>query len=304
MKNKLKMLLLLVATLVSALGITGATFAADKPDYRIAISPSMDPMGELEPGTEQTGSFEVLNEGTKDFDFEVSFAPYTVSNEKYEANFADDNKYTDLRKWISVDKMSGTIPAGGLEKLTYAVKVPEDFHGGMQSAAILVTMKNNNDGSGNIEAVHQLAYLVFGNVDGEITKTGKVLENKIPGFLFNPPVMASSLVENTGNVYTTATYKLQVFPLFGDEEVYTNEETPENSIVFPETKRYNEIRWEGAPQLGIFRVRQTVSIFDTESVEEKLVFLCPIWFLFIVILLVFLIIFWIISRIIRRHREV
>ncbi len=302
-KNKLNIISLFMAVLFLAFGVVGSAYAEEKPDYRIAISPSYDAMDVVKPGSEKTGSFELLNEGTKDFDYEISFAPYTVTNEKYEADFSTENKYTDIREWITVDEMTGTVDAGKEKKLHYTVKVPEDFHGGMQSAAILVTMKNASDQSGNIEAVHQLAYVIYANVDGEVVETGKILENKISGFLFNPPIMASSLVENTGNVYTRATYKLQVFPLFSDEEVYTNEETPENNIVFPETKRYNEIKWDGAPQLGIFKVRSTVKIFDQESVEEKLVFLCPIWFLFIVILLIFLIIFWIVSRVLKRKRE-
>ncbi len=148
-----------------------------------------------------------------------------------------------------------------------------------------------------------MGYLIYGNVDGEITKTGKVLENKVPSFLFNPPIMGTSVVENTGNVYTVAKYTLQVFPLFSDEEVYTNEEEPEDNVIFPETKRYNEVTWEGAPHLGIFKVRQTVKIFDDESVTEKIVFLCPLWFLFITLLLIFLTIFWIVSRVFRRKRE-
>ena len=96
---------------------------------------------------------------------------------------------------------------------------------------------------------------------------------------------------------------LQVFPLFGNEEVYTTEENPELKVIFPETKRYSEVAWEGAPALGIFRVKQTIKIFDEVSEVEKLVFLCPLWFIAIILLLIFLIIFWIVSRVRGRNRE-
>ena len=302
--KRIKLVLLACAAILSfGFFSQSASAADDKPEYKIAISPSIDDLEELKPGTQRTGSFKVFNEGTKDFEYEISFAPYSVKTESYEPSFTEENQYTDLQKWITVDAAEGNIAAGGEKVINYTVEVPEVFHGGMQSAAILVTMRNSQEQSGNISAIRQIAYILFGNVDGEITKTGQVLENKVPSFLFNPPIIGTSLVENTGNVYTRATYKLQVFPLFSDEEVYTNEETPDNSIIFPETKRYNEIKWDGAPQLGIFRVRQTVAIFDSESVEEKLVFLCPLWFLFVAILLIFLIIFWIVSRIFKRKRE-
>ena len=289
-----------------SLGMVGRVSAAvsdDAPEYRIAITPTQKNLGDLEPGEEYTGEFEIRNTGKQKFDYKVSFAPYSAVGVNYDADFATETQYTDIARWISVDQESGSLDSDGRVTLKYAVNVPSDAHGGAQAGSIMVTMVSLDENDGNIKTERQLGYLLYGNVNGQITKTGKVLENKVPSFLFNPPIVGTSLVENTGNVYTRATYKLQVFPLFSDEEVYTNEEKPEDNIIFPETKRYNEIKWEGAPQLGIFKVRQTVKIFDEESVTEKLVFLCPIWFLFVIILLIFLIIFWIVSRVIKRKRE-
>lgn len=284
--------------------LNGSAFA-DMPDYQIGITPTQKDLGELEPGETYTGSYKVKNTGAKTFDFKMSFLPYTVKDETYEPVYSENNTYTEITKWITLNVMEGTLDSGQEQVIEYTISVPEDVHGGAQAATIISTMyPPESEASGNsVATTQQLGYVLYGNVDGEVIKTGEVLENNVPSFLFNPPIIGTSLVENTGNVYTRAEYKLQVFPLFSDEEVYTNEETPENNIVFPETKRYNEIKWEGAPQLGIFKVRQTVKIFDDESVTEKLVFLCPIWFLFIVILLVFLIIFWIVSRVIKRKRE-
>ena len=95
---------------------------------------------------------------------------------------------------------------------------------------------------------------------------------------------------------------MQVFGLFGDEEVYTNEENPTTATVLPDTSRFNTQIWEGAPALGIFRVKQTVSILDQESVTEKIVFLCPIWFLFIILLIIFAAVFWIVNRVRTRNK--
>ncbi len=307
--KKIKKFLVKVCCLAVALcalvGNSVTVYAEDKPkpEYKLSISPSYEEMTGLKPGTTYSGEFTIFNDGLKDFGYSISFAPYTVTNENYEPVFTVENNYTEIKDWITVDSDSGDVEAGKGKKIHFTVEVPDDAHGGAQSAAILVTMKNSEKQSGNVEAVRQLGYLIYGNVDGEVTKTGRILENKVPTFLFNPPILASTLIENTGNVYTVATYKLQVFPLFSDEEVYTNEETPENNIIFPETKRYNELKWEGAPQLGIFKVRSTVKIFDEESVVEKMVFLCPIWFLFIVILIIVLIIFWIVSRIMKRKHD-
>lgn len=274
-------------------------------DHHLAITPTQSNFGEIEPGKTYEGSFSVVNEGLKTSNFEIDFAPYSVKNEFYEPVYDVDSSYTEISRWIKTSVDSGSVEPGKEAKVDFVVNVPADAHGGSQSAIIIVRLKTDDEDikQSSVETVQELGYIVFGNVDGEITTTGKILENKVPSFLFNPPIIGTSVVENTGNVYTAAKYSLQVFPLFSDEEVYTNEEKPEENIVFPETKRYNEIKWEGAPHLGIFKVRQTVKIFDEESVTEKIVFLCPIWFLFIVLLLIFCVIFWIVSRVSKRKRE-
>ncbi len=310
MKHKIKLsflsVLLIIASLImTAFGFSMSTYAEDdSPVKRLAISPSYESFDTTKPGDILEGEFEIHNLGNTTFEYKISFAPYSVTNEQYDPDFTKETNYTDIKDWITVSKEEGELDAGGQENIKYTINIPEDQHGGAQAGAILITMKNNETSEANaIVASKQLAYIIYTNVDGEITKTGKVLENKIPSFLFKPPISATSIVENTGNVYTAAEYKLQVFPLFSDEEVFTNEETPDSSVVFPETKRFNQISWDGAPQLGIFRVRQTVKIFDDESTVEKLVFLCPIWFLFIVLLIIFMIIFWIVSRIMHRKKE-
>lgn len=302
----MKKIKLILAALVLAIAAfpTAATFAEDDENsvnYVLGITPTQKGFGTMQPGETYTDSFKVRNKGGGEFSYKVEVTPYSVASETYEPDYSKKTQYTDITDWITVDKTEGNVAAGQEEEIAYTVTVPSDAHGGAQAATIMISM--GGEGEEGLQAVRRLGYLVYGNVDGEIIQTGKVLENKVPGFIFTSPITATSLVENTGNIYTAATYKLQVFPLFGDEEVYTNEEEPEKNIIFPETKRFYTASWEGAPQLGIFRVRQTVKIFDDESVVEKLVFICPIWFLFIVLLIIFVAIFWIVSRIRGRNKE-
>lgn len=279
--------------------------ADEVPTYRIGITPTQDNMGKIKPGEVYEGKFTVKNTGRETFDYEIDFAPYSVEGDNYEPVYDKPSSYTEISDWITVSRDSGTIAFGDAHEIGYRIKVPEDAHGGSQSAIIIAKMLNpkSENNSTAVETVQQVGYLVFGNVDGEITRTANIIENKIPSFIFDPPIIATSVVENTGNVYTNASYTLQVFPLFGNEEVYTTEEDPELKVIFPETKRYSEVAWEGAPALGIFRVKQTIKIFDEVSEVEKLVFLCPLWFIAIILLLIFLIIFWIVSRVRGRNRE-
>jgi len=304
--KNIRMLVAAVATAMalSFVGLFGNKAYAETADYQLQISPVKVAIDKLEPGEEYRGTFEVRNTGQKALSFTVTGAPYSVKNEKYEPDFSTTNAYTELNDWMTVTPSEGEVEPGGTVEVEYVINVPEDTHGGQQNAAIIVQATNLGDADGSaVQALGQVAFIIYSNVKGEVIESAKITENQIPGFLLNPPVKVSSTVENTGNVYAEASYTLQVFKLFGGEEVYTNEENPETSTVFAGTKRYNEMEWKGAPQLGIYRLRQTVKIFDEESVKEKIVVLCPVWFLFIVLLAIFLVIFWIATRVKQRKKD-
>lgn len=302
-----KALVALLAMVVSVVASESFVSAAEVPDYRLQVTPSFEDIEEtLKPGGSYTGKFTIQNTGTKEFRYDIDFSPYSVSDDRYTVDSETETEYTDLYKWITIDKKSGSVEPNGEVDVEYTINVPRGVAGGGQYALINVQMipdsKKEVEGSG-FDIVQQIGFRVLANIAGTTRKTGTITDNKVPGFIFNPPITVSSVVNNTGNVHGKATYTLQVYPLFGDEEVYTNEEAPVVLTILPETKRYNEISWEGAPALGIFRVKQTVKIFDEVSTTEKLVFLCPIWFLFIVLLLIFCVIFWVVSRVRNRRKE-
>lgn len=295
--NLLCAFLLMVAVfVVGALPVS----ADERPDYRLQVSPSKLDI-DLAPGKVEEKTFQVQNTGKKTFNFRVEASPYTVTDEVYDPNYDKESKYTDLVKWVTFSQTEGEVEPGGSVKVTATINVPKDVPAGGQYAAIMISMEKPegsvDDEGAAIGMTQRIGLVMYSTVEGKTRKEGKVIENKVPSFKFQPPVTASSVVENTGNVHATATYTLQVFPLFGGEEVYSNEDKPDMRTILPETKRYNEIQWEGAPALGIFKVKQTVNFLGQDSVTEKIVFLCPIWFLFIILLLIFVIIFWIINRV-------
>lgn len=281
------------------IGCSSVAFAAEEetPDYRIQVSPAKIEL-DLKPGETTTKKFRVQNTGSKDFDFELDTGPYSVEGEEYKQNLTNVTEYNNIKDWITFSKSEGMVPAGGSEEIEATVKVPKDVPAGGQYAVILAKMIEPQDTtSSGIIAEKQIGLLVYAkNVDGNTRETGNIVEAKVPSFMFAPPIKATSVVENTGNVHADATYIMQVYPLFGDEEVYTNEENPEKRTILPETRRLNTLTWDGAPQLGIFKVKQTVKFLDEVKEIEKVVFICPIWFLLIILVLIFLAVFWIVSR--------
>lgn len=307
-RKALVALLAMVASVVASGSFVSIASAAEIPDYRLQVTPSFNEIEEsLKPGGTYTGKFKIQNTGSKEFRYEIDFSPYSIADENYNIDSKTESDYTQMSKWITVDKPAGTIASDETIEIEYTIRVPRDVAAGGQYALINVKMLTDNDNEQTegsaFKVIQQIGFRVLASINGTTRKTAAITDNKVPGFIFNPPITVSSVVNNSGNIHAKATYVLQVFPLFGDEEVYTNEENPVELTILPETKRYNELSWDGAPHLGIFRVKQTVKIFDEVSVTEKLVFLCPIWFLFIVLLLIFCVIFWIVSRVRSRRKE-
>ncbi len=297
---------LILSTILTLSSFCGMAAAEEGDTYRMRITPAKAEIGELTPGKAYSGELKVQNAGTKEFDYKAVAASYTVNtaDNKYTPDFETDSNYSYMAKWLTITPETGTVAPGEEAIVHYSIKVPADAPSGGQYAAILIQMVNSDadSESSNVEVAKQIGFVIYSQIEGNTIKSAKISDNKIPTISFNPTITASSVVENTGNVHAEANYVLQVFGLFGDEEVYTNEENPTTATVLPDTSRFNTQIWEGAPALGIFRVKQTVSILDQESVTEKIVFLCPIWFLFIILLIIFAAVFWIVNRVRTRNK--
>lgn len=294
----------IVAAFALAFITNSPVFADETPEYRLQVSPTYAEMEKMSPGKSYDGVFSVQNTGSKEFGYTIEITPYSVVGEDYVLDSDTETVYTQMKDWITLSQDSGTVAPGSSDVVKYTIRVPQDAPGGGQYALINIRMSQDKDSEQGaaISMNKQIGFRVLGEVDGNTKRVGKVTEQSIPTILFNPPITANSTVENTGNVHIKATYVLQVFPLFSNEEVYTNEDSPQEVTILPETSRYNSISWDGAPHLGIFRVKQTVTIADDTQTIEKTVFLCPIWFIFIILLIIFCVIFWVFSRI-KNRRE-
>ncbi len=301
-RNVLGALLLVVAS--SFIGIpVFADESEERPDYRIQISP-VDFDLELKSGTSETKTFEVQNTGSKKFKYELEVAPYSVSGDDYNPDYESESQHTQIKDWIKLSEYEGEVEPETVDEISVSINVPKDAAGGGQYAVILAKIVNEDTGTGSGVAVDaRVGLKVYADINGTVRQGASIESNKIATFLFKPPITADSIVKNTGNTHVKATYTLQVYPMFGDEEVYTNEEKPLELTILPGTQRLNTMNWDGAPQLGIFRVKQTVKILDQVSEVQKTVILCPIWFLFIIILIIICLIVWIVTRIRGRNKE-
>lgn len=303
--NRLKTGLLATLTLLISgvvnLAMPLATHAASV----LGITPVHDEIV-LQPGQTYSSSFQAYNTGDESLKIKTYATPFSISSDDdggITPIFSDevsDTGYTNIANWIEIEAEGDTVePEGGTVTINYTITVPEDATPGGQYAAIMVEKINEdnaNTGDAGVENIIRNAFLIYATVAGNVTETASITNVNIPGIFLDSKISASSLVENTGNVHGTASYALQVFPLFSDEEVYTTEEEPETHIIYPGTKYYNQLTWEDTPSIGIYRVVETVSLFGETTSTERLVVVCPIWLLLIIAFVIVFIVVWLIVR--------
>ena len=296
---------------VVVLGVAGATqvVSATSETSSLTFGPTSQRVS-LRPGESYRSSVIVSNPATStgDMKFALYVAPYTVTNDDYDPAFDRMGTYTQIVDWITLDATEGTLAPNTNTEVGFTIQVPESAPAGGQYAAIVAQDVTNvvSSGEGGLQvgSIGAVGSIVVADIAGQTREYGEIIENNVPGFVFNPPFSASAGVTNTGNVHTDVKSMLQIWPLFSDEEVYTNEENEDNTkLVLPDTTRYFFNTWEDAPAIGIFRARQTVTIFGETSINEKIIVLCPLWLLFIIIFLIALLLIWFVAVIVKKLRK-
>ena len=207
--------------------------------------------------------------------------------------------YNQIMDWITLEKTTGEVAPNETDVIDFTITVPESAPAGGQYATIIFrddTSKSTNGANNvNIESTAQMASIIYAEVAGKTINTAEILENNVPSFSFTNKFETTSLVKNTGNVHTDAEYILQVWPIWSNEEICTNEESADTNLIMPGMERYySEVCT--LPLAGIFKAKQTVRIFGEESIVEKTVIVCPIWLLFLVVFAIVAIILWLVMR--------
>lgn len=264
----------------------------------------------VNPGESQKVSFRVSNPaGAKqDMNYELSVEPFYV-NEQNEVTYQAENNRSEITNWVTFDvSTEGKIEPNSDKEVIFTVNVPNSAPAGGQYFSVMVTEKNEDDATeggssasndsrgANIKETWRVAHLVYAEVTGDVTRQGEITDASVPSFLLSGSISGSSLVKNLGNVHGEAEYTLQVYPLFSDEEVYTNEENPATRTILPDREYYATTVWDETPTIGIFNVVYTVEFEDATAQVSKMVIVCPVWLLFLIIFAIVALAMWIVIR--------
>lgn len=297
-----------MAAAIICLSLNVAEVRAEESNTSAFVGFTMSPMNQrliLDPGDIYTGSFSLLNpaNNTASVAYTLTIRSY-YRDEDNTAIFEDVDGMGQMAEWITLNTAStGELKPGETDEISYTIKVPKDAPSGGQYASITAASIPDEGGDGNAAILKEsvaMAYTLLAEITGDTTHKGEISDLNLPGFLLNGNITGSSSIKNIGNVHGIAKYTLQVFPLFSNEEVYTNEEDPLLKTILPSRTLYNELTWDQTPAVGIFNVVYTVEFEGVTQQISKMVIKCPIWLLFIMILVVAAIIIWLALRMTRR----
>ncbi len=295
--NKKSWLAVVAMAFTAATVAVPAVMAEEEQMYGFSMSP-MDQQIVLMPGDSYESSLRVTNPGTHttDLDYEVNVEPF-YRNDDATAIFENIGGRGEMANWITVTShQTGHLSPNETDEVTFRIDVPEDAPAGGQYASVIVSSSSSSSEDAMIKETRRIGHLIYAEISGETVRSGEIMNLNVPAFLLSGNIAGSVAIKNTGNTHGVATYKLQVFPLFSDEEVYTNEEDPEQHLILPDQTYYAETAWEKTPEIGIYNVVYTVEFAGKTAQASKLVIKCPIWLLFIVLFVVAGIAIWLATR--------
>ena len=256
----------------------------------------------LIPGSEDelTITLAVPSNATGATHYELEVRPFYIDDNE-ETHFEAKENYSLITDWINIpeEDKQGTLQSGESKKIVYTISVPENAPAGGQYAVMVV--KTYDDTKTDLKQIYEMTQAIYAEVAGETIRQGEINSLSVPSFLLSGNLTASASVKNLGNVHSYAKHVLKVFPLVGNEEFYTNEEEPKESMVMPDATRYTSTEWENTPSVGIFRVVYTVEFEGVKNELEKIVIVCPIWLLIIIFVLILLLVFRIVTS--RKRHE-
>jgi hypothetical protein len=288
----------------------------------ISISPISE-IVQLSSDTPYESTFTVTNDGDDSVNFEVFVAPYSYihsdEDNTYTLGFTNENNYTQITRWTRIKDSNGNyvknphFTIGGHEKMeiSYRITAPENMPAGGQYAVIFVHSTADEWGDGGIKTETSPGLVIYGRANGETVISGEISDLNLNQTITKEAengksttyghINASAKVKNTGNIDFNATATLKVESVFGGGYYQTPENKARTSVI-PESELVLSDEWENTPAFGLYKATWTVVAAGETQAIEQMVFINPVPFIIISIILLTIIIVWI-TIMLRKRKE-
>ena len=324
MKKIIKIMSVLSLSLLAGLTFLFANSYANEEVNTTGTSVSIAPRNKILPissGTTYDDTIEIKNDGPEKIKVDIYATPYfythSEANDLYTLGFNTENNFTQMSRWITfsndageyTEKASFEVNANESLKVSYRITTPENIPAGGQYCAIFahVVPSAPTEESG-IRTEISPGMVIYGHsTEGENIFEATISDLKIKREpnqnTKNKNIFASAKVKNSGNIDFIAKGTLKINSIIG----FKNYETPANAgvaSIIPESELIVSDEWTETPSFGIYKATWTVTTGTTqinaaeESTEtiERIIFLCPVWFIILTIILLTILIIGIIIR--------
>ncbi|MBR3138038.1 hypothetical protein IKG41_01690 [Candidatus Saccharibacteria bacterium] len=262
----------------------------------------------------------IKNDSDEDVKVEVYAAPYSYiyseEEESYKLGYSNQNNFTQISRWISIDDGNGnfvakptfTVKANDSLKVTYRIETPKNIPAGGQYAVIFAHALANATTASGIRAEPNIGMIVYGHsTEGEAESKAEISNLQINTSITDGNgttknnINAFAKVKNTGNIDFNAYGTLKVEPIIGFSSYETERKVPVSII--PEAELVVKDEWVDTPSFGLYKITWTVTAAKEESQTiERIVFLVSPIYIIVFIIVLTIIIIWIIIRV-RRRKE-
>ncbi|MBR2840060.1 hypothetical protein IKE82_01895 [Candidatus Saccharibacteria bacterium] len=261
----------------------------------------------------------VNNDGDEKMDVEVYAAPYSYVYSEveniYKLGFNRENNFTQITRWITFEDADGewktkanySIPAHESLNVKYKITTPDDIPAGGQYAVIFVHTLTAVTSANGIRTEASPGMIIYGrNNDGDVRVSADISDMTIKlgveedGSKRNN-FYASAKVKNDGNIDFSAVGKLKVDSVLGGGSYETPGDRGRISVI-PDSELVVSDEWENSPSFGIYKVTWTVTAGDATETIETVVFVNPLLFIIIMLIVLTIIIAWV-TIVVRKRKE-
>jgi hypothetical protein len=211
---------------------------------------------DIKPGGQYSGSFNIINQGDKSYDFKTYVDPYSVTGEDYTPDFNVISTGPNASNWVTLSTNQSKIVPSQIIKISYTIHIPTNvLAGGYYAVAFAET--NNPAATEGVTINERVGALFYIEVAGNVVNKGSVLTWQSK-FLQKPPLTSEFRIQDSGSVHFVANFQYKISDIFGGAKYVVNGQ----KTLLPQTIRRFTFIWPKTPSIGLFKISGSISYLN------------------------------------------